>query len=116
MAQQGGNKKTKGICKRFHAEKGYGFIACDDGSGDVFVHQTQIHADGFRTLYEGEKVEFDIVTQDDGRRKATNVTGPNGAYVKGGSNRGNQGGGYKYNNNYRGSGRAGYNNYRGIII
>eukprot|EP01084_Bolivina_argentea_P275510 469878_1 len=89
MAQ--GNKKATGICKRFNSAKGFGFITCDDGSGDVFVHQTEIYADGFRSLQEGESVEFNIVVQDDGRRKATDVSGPNGAFVKG-ANRG--GGGY----------------------
>eukprot|EP01083_Nonionella_stella_P303641 1051876_1 len=87
------DKKTTGVCKRFNAAKGFGFITCDDGSGDVFVHQTEIYADGFRTLQEGEESEFDVVVQDDGRRKAINVTGPKGAYVKGGQNRGGYGDG-----------------------
>eukprot|EP01083_Nonionella_stella_P275811 936862_1 len=91
MAQ--GNKKATGTCKRFNSAKGFGFITCDDGSGDVFVHQTEIYADGFRSLQEGESLEFDIEEQDDGRRKATNVTGPNGAFVKGDNNRGGGGGG-----------------------
>mmetsp|Transcript_51234 Transcript_51234/g.46040 ORF Transcript_51234/g.46040 Transcript_51234/m.46040 type:complete len:106 (-) Transcript_51234:114-431(-) len=87
-----------GVCKRFNAAKGFGFITCDDDSGDVFVHQTEINADGYRTLYEGEKLEFDVVVQDDGRRKAVNVTGPGGSYVRGtaggGGGRGRGGGGY----------------------
>eukprot|EP01084_Bolivina_argentea_P293005 503884_1 len=77
------NKKMSGMCKRFFSNKGYGFITLDDGSGDVFVHQTDIYAQGFRSLAEGELVEFDIKTQNDGRRKAINVTGPNGNFVKG---------------------------------
>ena len=113
MAQQGGgNKKTSGVCKRFNAAKGFGFITCNDGSGDVFVHQTEIHADGYRTIHEGEELEFEVVTQDDGRRKAVNVTGPNGAFVKGGGNRGGYGGGGG-RGGYRGGGRGGY---RGGII
>lgn len=51
---------TTGTVKWFNSEKGYGFIACDDGSNDVFVHQTEIQSDGFRTLDEGAKVEFEI--------------------------------------------------------
>merc|ERR1719189_3294457 len=100
MAQQnqGKSQRAKGVCKRFNNEKGFGFIACDDGSGDVFVHQTEVYADGYRSLAEGEPLEFDIQIQDDGRRKAINVTGPNGAFVKG-QPRG--GGGY-------GGGRGGY--------
>jgi len=101
-----------GVCKRFNAAKGFGFITCDDDSGDVFVHQTEINADGYRTLYEGEKLQFDVVTQDDGRRKAINVTAPGGGYVRGGSN--NRGGG-RGGGGYRGGGRGGYGGggYRG---
>ncbi len=62
---------------------GYGFIEVDDGSDDVFVHQTSIYSQGFRSLAEGEKVEFDIETDNSGRRKAVNVTGPGGDFVKG---------------------------------
>jgi CspA family cold shock protein len=46
--------------KWFHAEKGYGFFAQEEG-GDVFVHYSAIEAEGFRALNEGELVEFDIV-------------------------------------------------------
>merc|ERR1719384_833811 len=110
-----GKQKYTGKCKRFNAEKGFGFISLDDGSGDVFVHQTEVYADGFRTLHEGEDLEFEIIVQDDGRRKAVNVTGPKGAFVKGGySNRGGGGGGGYggYGGGYgRGGGRGGgFNN------
>jgi CspA family cold shock protein len=46
--------------KWFSAEKGYGFITPDDGTKDVFVHHSAIQADGFRTLNEGDKVEYDV--------------------------------------------------------
>eukprot|EP01083_Nonionella_stella_P030210 82875_1 len=75
-------KKVFGTCKRFYSDKGYGFIQCEDGS-DVFVHQTDIYARGFRSLQEGEALEFEIVTQNDGRTRAINVTGPRGAAVQG---------------------------------
>lgn len=60
-----------GKVKWFSAEKGYGFLEREDG-GDVFVHFSAIQTDGFKTLAEGEKVEFDIV---DGARgpQASNV-------------------------------------------
>ncbi|AFE18433.1 putative cold shock protein A CSPA [Mycobacterium tuberculosis RGTB327] len=46
--------------KWFNAEKGFGFIAPEDGSADVFVHYTEIQGTGFRTLEENQKVEFEI--------------------------------------------------------
>ena len=48
-----------GTVKWFNSSKGYGFIAREDGE-DVFVHYTAINADGFRNLFEGQKVEFTI--------------------------------------------------------
>lgn len=50
---------NKGTVKWFNSEKGYGFIANDNGEGDVFVHFSAIIADGFKTLVEGQKVTFD---------------------------------------------------------
>merc|ERR1719211_793448 len=83
MDQGSGSKLSKGVCKKFDSSKGFGFITVDDGSGDVFVHYSEIQAQGFKSLAEGESVEFEIVIQDDGRRKAINVTGPNGSNVQG---------------------------------
>mmetsp|Transcript_10350 Transcript_10350/g.15370 ORF Transcript_10350/g.15370 Transcript_10350/m.15370 type:complete len:120 (-) Transcript_10350:422-781(-) len=74
---------STGTVKWFNTIKGFGFIVPDDGSSDVFVHQTDIRTEGFRSLADGEAVEFDIVTDDNGRRKATAVTGPGGADVMG---------------------------------
>lgn len=48
-----------GTVKWFNAEKGYGFIAPDDGSEDVFAHYSAITTSGFRTLDENQKVEYD---------------------------------------------------------
>ncbi|MFC4768027.1 cold shock domain-containing protein [Effusibacillus consociatus] len=50
----------QGIVKWFSAEKGYGFIQREDG-GDVFVHFSAIQSEGFKTLEEGQQVEFEIV-------------------------------------------------------
>ncbi len=50
-----------GTVKWFNGEKGFGFIAVDGGDTDVFVHYSAIQTDGFRTLDENQKVEFEIV-------------------------------------------------------
>jgi CspA family cold shock protein len=48
-----------GTVKWFNDEKGFGFIAPDDGGDDVFVHHSNIVSDGFRTLQDGQKVEYE---------------------------------------------------------
>ena len=50
---------TNGTVKFFNAEKGYGFISREDGD-DVFVHFSQIEGEGYKTLQEGQRVEFEI--------------------------------------------------------
>jgi CspA family cold shock protein len=50
---------TQGTVKFFNAEKGYGFISRDQGD-DVFVHFSQIQGDGYKTLEDGQRVEFDV--------------------------------------------------------
>jgi cold shock protein len=64
-----GGPSMKGKVKWFNAEKGYGFIEREDGS-DVFVHYSAIQTDGFKTLEEGEPVQFDIVEGDRGPQSA----------------------------------------------
>lgn len=61
-----------GSVKWFNAEKGYGFIATDDGP-DVFVHYSAIQADGYRTLEEGDRVEFEVTSGRDNRPQADAV-------------------------------------------
>jgi len=63
---------AKGKVKWFDNKKGYGFITPEDGK-DVFVHHTAIQGDGYKTLQEGEAVEFDIVQGPKGEQ-AANVT------------------------------------------
>jgi cold shock CspA family protein len=75
---------VSGKCKWFNVEKGYGFIALDGEDKDVFVHQSDIYAPGFRSLAEGEPLEFRLITDErTGKVKAVDVTGPDGAYVQG---------------------------------
>ncbi|HEV8687129.1 MAG TPA: cold shock domain-containing protein [Gaiellaceae bacterium] len=62
-----------GTVKWFDEKKGYGFIAPEGGEKDVFVHHSQIAGDGFKTLQEGTKVEFEIREGQKGP-EATNVT------------------------------------------
>jgi len=51
---------AQGTVKWFNAEKGYGFITPDDGSKDLFVHFSEIQGSGYRSLDEGQKVEFEV--------------------------------------------------------
>jgi cold shock protein len=66
--------RVRGVVKWFSAEKGYGFIRQDDGT-DVFVHYTAIQSDGYRSLNQGDTVEFEIVEGSKGKQ-ASNVTIP----------------------------------------
>merc|ERR1712066_1190721 len=82
----------KGKVKWFDVEKGFGFIEVE-GDQDYFVHQSVIYAPGFRSLAEGEDVEFKVGTDDrTGKLKALDVTGPDGNYVQGAPRDGGYGG------------------------
>jgi len=65
--------RIKGTVKWFNDQKGFGFITPEDGSKDCFVHHSAIQSQGFRTLSEGDKVEFDV-TQGQKGPAAENVT------------------------------------------
>merc|ERR1712098_381432 len=120
MAQS--QQKETGFCKFFNGQKGFGFITPDNGGDDLFVHQSAIYADGFRSLEEGEKVEFDReMNPEKGKERAVNVTGPNGNFVKGAQrqprgydNYDNSGNGRGYGNSGNsGYGNRGYNDQNG---
>ncbi len=61
-----------GKVKWFNAEKGYGFITTDEGK-DVFVHYSAIQSEGYKTLDEGQSVEFDVTESDRGPQAANVV-------------------------------------------
>ena len=65
------SERITGTVKWFDAGKGYGFVARDEGT-DVFVHQSAIQAEGYRTLAEGQRVEFEVEQGPKGA-KASNV-------------------------------------------
>ena len=62
----------KGVVRRFNNQRGFGFISDVDGN-DVFVHYTGINGEGFKSLEEGQEVEFDVVQGEKGPQ-AVNVT------------------------------------------
>lgn len=59
-------ERELGVVKWFNGEKGYGFIARDNEEKDVFVHFSAINAEGFRSLREGQRVEFEVVEGEKG--------------------------------------------------
>lgn len=68
----GGTIMQKGTVKWFNAEKGYGFIECEDGT-DVFVHFSAINMEGYKSLQEGESVEFEVIDGAKGPQAANVV-------------------------------------------
>ena len=61
-----------GTVKFFNAQKGFGFIAPSDGSRDVFVHISAVERAGMRSLHEGQRVSYDVVTER-GKQAAGNL-------------------------------------------
>jgi len=74
--------RMSGVVKWFNPTKGFGFLTPDNGGLDVFVHQSEIQLPGFRSLAQGEPVEYQLYDGQKGP-KALKVTGPQGMQVKG---------------------------------
>jgi CspA family cold shock protein len=69
---EGWHKMAQGTVKWFNAEKGFGFIELDGGGADVFVHHSSIAVEGYRSLNENQRVEFEV-TQGQKGPQAANV-------------------------------------------
>ena len=98
--------RETGTVKWFNSEKGFGFITRENGEKDVFVHHSAIQGGGFRTLNEGERVEFDVVQGQKGpaAENVTRLDAPAG---------GDGGGGYGGGGGGGGRGRGGGGGYGG---
>jgi len=102
--------RVNGTVKWFSQEKGYGFLQ-REGGADVFVHYSAIDGSGFKVLYEGEPVEFDIIEEAKGPKAASVVrlnppaepprrSGGGGGFGSGGPRGGSGGGGMRRENRY----------------
>ena len=69
---------TVGTVKWFNPAKGFGFIEPEDGSKDAFVHISAVERAGLKTLREGQKIQFDLVSGQDGRASAENLVALDG--------------------------------------
>ena len=70
---------AQGVVKWFNAEKGFGFISVDGGSSDVFVHFSSIEMEGYKSLDEGQRVQFNVVS---GREVVQGQKGPQAESVR----------------------------------
>jgi CspA family cold shock protein len=100
--------REKGTVKWFNPEKGFGFITRENGEKDVFVHHSAIQGSGFRTLNDGEAVEFDVVQGQKGpaAENVVRLDAPEGGGDAGGG--GGRGGGFGGGGGGRGGGGGGY--------
>ncbi|KAI3460598.1 hypothetical protein Pfo_017261 [Paulownia fortunei] len=99
--------RSIGTVKWFSGQKGFGFVSPDEGGEDLFVHQTEIQSEGFRTLREGQRVEFKVDSREDGRIKAVDVVILERNYNSGGRRGGSRGGAGGYGRGGGGGGRGG---------
>jgi CspA family cold shock protein len=109
--------RETGTVKWFNSEKGFGFITRENGEKDVFVHHSAIQGGGFKTLNEGERVEFDVVQGQKGpaAENVARLDAPAGGSGGGGGGGGygGGGGGGGYGGGGGGGGRSGGGGGRG---
>ncbi|BAD88072.1 cold shock domain protein 2-like protein [Oryza sativa Japonica Group] len=79
------SERVKGMVKGFDATNGFSFITPDDGSEDLFIHQSSLKFDGYRSLNDDDVIELSVGSSDDGRTKAVDVTAPGSDAHTGGS-------------------------------
>ncbi len=101
--------KETGTVKWFNSEKGFGFITRDSGEKDVFVHHSAIQGGGYRSLDEGERVEFDVVQSEKGpaAENVVRLDAPQGGSREGGSRGGGADRGGRRGGESRGGQRGG---------
>jgi CspA family cold shock protein len=101
--------RETGTVKWFNPEKGFGFITRENGEKDVFVHHSAIQGSGFRTLNDGERVEFDVVQGQKGpaAENVVRLDAPEGGGDAGGGGSRGGGGGYGGGGGGRGGGYGG---------
>ena len=104
--------REKGTVKWFNPEKGFGFITRENGEKDCFVHHSAIQGSGFKTLNEGEAVEFEVVqgTKGPAAEAVVRLDAPEGGDAGGGGGYGRSGGGGggRGGGGYGGGGGGGY--------
>lgn len=103
--------KGGGTVKWFDVKKGFGFIEPSDGTPDIFVHHSVVHAKGFRSLADGEEVEYESSVDDRGRLFASSVTGPDGDFVQGAPRQFDRP--FGSNDSFGGGGGGGFDNFGG---
>ncbi|XVE87438.1 hypothetical protein DITRI_Ditri18aG0117400 [Diplodiscus trichospermus] len=99
--QEQQQSRSAGKVLWFNDQKGFGFIRPDDGGEDLFVHQSSIKSEGYRSLAEGESVEFTVSQGNGGKTQAVDVTAVGGSAINKRDRRSGGGGGWRGGNDRR---------------
>ena len=82
MSHQWSEGRQSGVVKWFNTLKGYGFITPDTGEREIFVHYSAIDGEGYRNLYEGDRVEFDVIDVGKGPQARNVVSRRSYTYIR----------------------------------